>query len=140
MFVTALSKRRGVTGLLVGAENVRQFFPESNTVIELELGHIKIQCNLQEEFWAGKPEILDPRLSAWLETKHMHANERRSPVALALMPSGTNSYKLEPLWRDATARNLELGTLLQMPQEAQLPQKKLVHSETYEHLRVRRAD
>lgn len=140
MLVTALSKRRGVTGLLVGAENVRQFFPVSNTVIELELGHIKIQCSLHEEFWAGKPEILDPRLSAWLETKHMHANARRSPVALALMPSGKSSYKLEPLRRESAARKSEQGAVLHMPQEPQLLPQKLVHSESYEHLRVAGAD
>jgi hypothetical protein len=140
MFVTALSKIRGVTGLLVGAENVRRFFPHSRTVIELELGDLKIQCSLRREFWADNPEILDPRLSAWLETKHMHANASRSPVPLALMPSGISSYKLESVRLSAVTRKLEQGMLIQMPQELQLPQKKLVNSETYEHLRIRRAD
>lgn len=126
--------------MLVGAENVRQFFPETNTVIELELGHVKIQCKLGHEFWDGKPEILDPRLSAWLETKHMHTNASRSPVSLALLPSGKNSYRLEPVRRDAVVRKREPGVVLEMPQEVQLLPQKLVHSESYEYLRAGNAD
>jgi hypothetical protein len=133
MFVKALSKSRGVTGLLVGTGNVRRYFPQDISVIELEIGHLKIQCNLDKEFWENKPEIHDPRLCAWLETKHMHANASRTPISLTLLPSGKNTFRLESLHRDGTVRKRQMAEVIQMPRESQNPQPKLVHSESYEY-------
>jgi hypothetical protein len=119
MFVKALSKSRGVSGLLIGTGNARRYFSPEIPVIELELGHLKIQCNLDKDFWESKPEIHDPRLCAWLETKHMHSNAGRTPVSLALLPSGKNSFRLESMRRDGALRKPAMAEVIQMPNEGQ---------------------
>jgi len=96
MFVTTHSKARGITGLNVGASNVRRYFPKGTKAIELKLGHLRIQCCLKPDFWHGRPEIYDPRLCAWLESKHLHDSPDRGPVHLAMIPDGINSYQLLP--------------------------------------------
>ena len=65
MVVKTQSKGRGITGLHVGANNVRRYFPKDISVIELQLDHLQIQCGLPPDFWHGQPEIYDPRLGAW---------------------------------------------------------------------------
>jgi hypothetical protein len=95
MVVKAQSKGRGLSGLVVGTDNVRRYFPKSVSTIELELDHLRIQCGLRPDFWQGQPEIYDPRLCAWLETKHMHASRDRHPVTLAMVPAGENAFRLQ---------------------------------------------
>jgi hypothetical protein len=97
MMVKTLSKGRGVTGLLVGVANVRRYFPKHISVIELQLDHLQIQCGLDPDFWRGQPEIHDPRLCAWLASKNFHSQPDRTPVPLALIPAGKNSFKLQPI-------------------------------------------
>jgi hypothetical protein len=96
MVVKTQSKGRGATGLHVGANNVRRYFPRSTSVIELQLDHLQIQCGLGPDFWQGQPEIYDPRLGAWLESKHLNAKPNRTPVPLVLIPAGENSFRLQP--------------------------------------------
>jgi hypothetical protein len=79
----------------VGALNVRRYFPRNISVIELELDHLQIQCGLDPEFWRDEPEIHDPRLCAWLESKNFHTRPGRTPVPLVMVPSGNNSFKLQ---------------------------------------------
>src|SRR5579871_2050708 len=91
-----------VSGLYVGANNVRRYFSKRNPVVELELDHLQIQCGLSARFWEGHPEIHDPRLSDWLESKNFHDRPCSTPVPLALIPSGKNSFKvrsLDPDWK-----------------------------------------
>jgi hypothetical protein len=97
MVVKTQSKGLGVTGLHVGADNVRRYFPKQIAVIELQLGHLQIQCRLAPDFWLGEPDIYDPRLCAWLESKHLHGKPDRRPVPLAMIPAGKNSFRLQPL-------------------------------------------
>jgi hypothetical protein len=97
MVVKTLSKGRGLTGLHVGATNVRRYFPKDISVIELELDHLQIQCGLDPAFWLDKPDIYDPRLCAWLESKHFQSRPDRTPVPLAMIPSGRNAFKLRPV-------------------------------------------
>jgi hypothetical protein len=97
MVVKTRSKGLGVTGLHVGADNVRRYFPKHVAVIELQLDHLQIQCGLTPGFWQGEPEINDPRLCAWLESKHMHGKRDRAPIPLAMIPSGENSFRLQPV-------------------------------------------
>ena len=104
MVVKAQSKGRGVSGLHVGTENVRRYFPKNVSTIELELDHLRIQCGLTPDFWQGQPEIYDPRLCAWLESKHMHTSRGRTPVPLAMIPAGNNAYRLQPAPAGASAR------------------------------------
>src|ERR1019366_6730147 len=104
MVVKAQSKGRGISGLHVGSDNVRRYFPKDVSTIELELDHLRIQCGLAPDFWQGQPEIYDPRLCAWLETKHMHGSRDRTPVPLALVPAGKNAFRLQPVSADVPAR------------------------------------
>jgi hypothetical protein len=97
MVVKTQSKGRGVTGLHVGANNVRRYFPTGISSIDLQLDHLLIQCGLKPDFWQGEPEIFDPRLCAWLESRHMHAHPDRAPIPLAMIPEGKNSYRLQPV-------------------------------------------
>jgi hypothetical protein len=94
MVVKTQSKGRGLTGLHVGASNVRRYFPRNISVIELELDHLQIQCGLGPEFWQSEPEIYDPRLCAWLESKNLHTRSDRTPVPMVMIPSGHNSFRL----------------------------------------------
>ena len=95
--VKTQSKGHGVTGLHVGSDNVRRYFPEGTQNIELQLGHLRIQCGLKPDFWQGRPEIYDPRLCAWLESKNLHGTANRSAVALAMIPADDNSFRLQPM-------------------------------------------
>jgi hypothetical protein len=104
MVVKAQSKGRGLSGLLVGSDNVRRYFPQNVSTIELQLDHLRIQCGLTPDFWQGQPEIQDPRLCAWLETKHMHTSRGRHPVTLAMIPAGKNSFRLQPVSADVQGR------------------------------------
>ena len=97
MVVKTQFKGGGVTGLHVGISNVRRYFPQHISVIELQLDHLQICCRLEPGFWRGEPEIYDPRLCAWLMSKNFHAHAGRAPVPLALIPSGLNSFKLQPI-------------------------------------------
>ncbi len=97
MVVRTQSKGREFTGLHVGADNVRRYFPRGIAVIELQLDHLEIQCGLAPDFWEGQPEIRDPRLSAWLEAKNFRGKPGEAPVTLALIPSGKNSFRLHPI-------------------------------------------
>jgi hypothetical protein len=104
MVVKTQSKGRGTTGLLVGVTNVRRYFSKDISVIELELDHLQIQCGLDPAFWQDEPEIYDPRLCAWLESKHFHTRPDRTPVPLVMIPSGKNSFKLLPLRLNGQAK------------------------------------
>jgi hypothetical protein len=97
MVVKIQNQGRGVTGLHVGVENVRRYFPTHISVIDLQLDHLEIQCGLQPEFWQGHPEIHDPRLCAWLVSKNFHGRPDRTPIPLALIPTGKNSFRLQPV-------------------------------------------
>lgn len=90
-------KGREVLGLEVGASNARRYFPKDASVIELQLDHLQISCGLGPEFWDGQAEIRDPRLCAWLELKNFHGKVGESPKPLAMIPSGKNSFRLQPL-------------------------------------------
>ena len=94
MLVKTQNKGYGVTGLHIGSENVRRYFPKPTEHVELHLDHLSIQCGLEPTFWEGKPEIHDPRLCAWLESKNLHSPTRRT-VPLAMIPVGRNTFRLQ---------------------------------------------
>jgi len=96
MVVKTQSKGHGVTGLHVGTDNVRRYFPKGTKNIELQLGHLRIQCGLKPDFWQGQPEIYDPRLCAWLESKNLHGTANRT-VPMSMIPAGENSFQLQPV-------------------------------------------
>jgi hypothetical protein len=96
MVVKTQSKGHGLTGLHVGSNNVRRYFPKGTKNIELQLGHLRIQCGLKPDFWQGQPEIYDPRLCAWLESKNLHCTANRA-VPLSMIPADDNSFQLQPV-------------------------------------------
>jgi len=83
-----------VTGLHVGARNVRRYFPKGVRVIELKFGDLQIQCGLPADFWNGNPEIRDPRLCDWLDFKVIHRTGERKQVKLAMTPAGESVFRL----------------------------------------------
>jgi hypothetical protein len=97
MVVRTQNKGCAITGLQVGANNVRRYFSKDTAVIELQLDHLQIQCALRPDFWQDQPEIHDPRLGAWLESKNFHERPSRAPVPLAMIPSGKNCFRLRPI-------------------------------------------
>ena len=86
-----------MTGLHVGVTNVRRYFPKGTAIIELQLDHLQIQCGLEPGFWKGHPQIHDPRLCAWLESKRLPGNPDWTSIPLALVPAGTNSFRVQPV-------------------------------------------
>lgn len=96
MVVKTHNKARGITGLDVGASNVERYFSREIRAVELQLGHLEIRCELAPEFWQGNPEIYDPRLCAWLESKHLCGQVGQGSVSLSMIPSGINSFRLTP--------------------------------------------
>ena len=110
MLVETCSRAPGDTGLHVGVENVQRFFPTSICDIELHLGHLQIQCSLHPDFWRGKPEIFDERLSAWLESKYLHDKRDRNPIRLAMVPIGlgTNIFRLRPVSLDEQGKRKQV--------------------------------
>jgi hypothetical protein len=74
--------------------NVQRYFTRGVSVIELQLDHLQIQCDLSPDFWQDQPEIFDPRLCAWLESKRLSGSPNRTPIPLALIPAGKNSFRL----------------------------------------------
>ena len=97
MVVRTLSDGRTVTGIYIGTRNARRNFPERTKIIELQLGHVHIRCELPPEFWRGQPEIRDPRLCDWLELKVFHGRSCRTPVPLVMLAAGKNVFRLHPL-------------------------------------------
>jgi len=93
-----------ITGLYIGANNVRRYFPRKVASVDLQLDHLQIQCGLAPHFWNGQPEIQDPRLCDWLELKRMHDKAYRNSMPLAMIPSGENSFILSPADLNATGR------------------------------------
>jgi hypothetical protein len=93
-----------VSGLYVGVNNVRRYFSKRIQAVELQLDHLRIECGLTPRFWDGQPEIHDPRLCDWLESKNFHERPCRTPVPLAMIPAGKNSFKLASIVRNGNGR------------------------------------
>jgi hypothetical protein len=84
------------TGLHIGEANAQRYFSRRRPFIELRLDDLHIQCTLSPEFWQGRPEIHDPRLSEWLQFKMARQRQGREPIQLTLVPSGSDTFVLRP--------------------------------------------
>ena len=104
MVVTSKCIGNKVTGLYIGAHNVRRYFPKTVSAIELQLDHLRIECGLKPDFWNGQPEIHDPRLCLWLESKQFKRQESRSPMPLDMTPAGEHSFTLGPMPHESQPR------------------------------------
>ncbi len=83
-----------VTGLYVGENNVSRYFPRKVEAINLQLDHLVIQCRLAPRFWDDEPEIHDPRLCLWLESKQSRDSNCRWSMPLYMIPEGEASFVL----------------------------------------------
>ena len=97
MVVRTQCQGRRVTGLYIGAKNVRRNFPKHTAAVEFELGHLHIHCQLAPGFWKDHPEIRDKRLCDWLDFKLYRERKRRIPLPLMLVQSGRNVFRLRPI-------------------------------------------
>jgi hypothetical protein len=97
LVVRTQSHGRGTTGLYIGTRNARRYFKRQAHGVDLQLGHIQIHCPLPPEFWEGRPEINDARLSQWLESKVYHERTGRPPIPMLMIPAEKNSFKLQPM-------------------------------------------
>jgi len=97
--------------------------------IELQIDHLRIACGLTPHFWLDQPEIHDPRLCAWLESKNRDGNGKghRSPVSMAMIPTGKDSFILSPASLDLKVVNA---------QELEMPVQGLHLSKPVSNLRV----
>lgn len=96
MVVRTLCDGRAVTGIYIGTRNARRNFSRRMQSVELLLDHLHIHCELAPAFWKGEPQILDGRLGDWLEAKVFHGRSCRTPAPMALLPAGTNTFRLLP--------------------------------------------
>jgi hypothetical protein len=94
MIVTVQNRGHSITGVRIGAANVRRHFRSGLHAIDLELDHLRIRCDLEASFWRDRPEISDPRLCAWLEAKFW--DELPGPVSVEMVRAG-ESYRLHCL-------------------------------------------
>jgi hypothetical protein len=95
MIVKMQNRGRSVTGLQIGPRNVRRHFRQKVQSIELELGDVRIECELKPGFWSNQPEITDPRLCAWLEAKNARRESRHPPGRVVMFPGGNGSFRLQ---------------------------------------------
>lgn len=103
MMVKALRVGNEVSSLHVGLSNVRRYFPRNVTEIELQLDHLRIECGLTPDFWRAEPEIHDPRLRLWLQSKN-HRTPCQTSIPFNMVPSGDHSFRLEPVNQDGEHR------------------------------------
>ncbi|MGA3131795.1 MAG: hypothetical protein ABSD59_13400 [Terracidiphilus sp.] len=118
MIVKTQHKGREFTGVEIGVTNVRRYFPRDANVIELHLDHLLIQLGLNPDFWQGHAQICDPRLRAWLESKNFHARPGDAPIPLALIPSGKNCYRLQPIGANGRSKSKSMPTTTLEPIQA----------------------
>jgi hypothetical protein len=84
------------TGLHIGRANANRFFRKDAHSIELKLGDLHIRCTLAPDFWEGRPQIQDPRLSEWLKFKVGRARSGPGAALLTLVPAGVDTFVLHP--------------------------------------------
>ena len=97
MLVTAYRDGSHRTGLLIGEANARRYFRKRSLRVDLQLDHLHIQCKLEPDFWNGRPEIHDPRLSLWLEFKAGRGRNGREPMQFAMEPLGAGKFAVQPI-------------------------------------------
>jgi hypothetical protein len=109
-------------GLLVGASNARRYFRKEAPTIDLRLGDLEIQCTLSPDFWQGRPQICDPRLSEWLEFKVGRSRPGRDPMLLTMVPSGSDTFVVIPRTRKRVdAFGAEISTPRSVKSESYFP-------------------
>lgn len=111
MLVKTHQDGRQRTGLRIGEANAKRYFSKRILSIELQLDDLRIECTLEPDFWQGRPEIHDGRLSQWLEFK-AGRDTGRETLFFTLVPSGPGAFVLRPptkLHNDAFGAEISKG-------------------------------
>jgi hypothetical protein len=124
MVVKTHKDGRDHIGLHIGTANARRYFRRHAQTIDLRLDDLEIQCTLSPDFWEGRPEIYDPRLSEWLEFKVGRRRPGGDPMLLTMVPSGSDTFVVIPRTENRTD---SFGAEISAPRKVQ--------SETYFPLR-----
>ena len=95
---------REVLGLHIGKTNARRFFPAAIPIVQLELDHLRIDCELKPGFWRDRPEITDSRLCAWLAAKCSRHERDDMPTSVEMLNAGEGSEE-----RTLRAKHLRAG-------------------------------
>jgi len=103
------------TGLHIGIANVHRYFRKRVHAIDLMLDHLQIQCTLSPDFWHGRPEIHDPRLSEWLDFKAGYGPKGREPMLLTMVRCGADTFVVKP---KSAARQGAFGEEISMDETA----------------------
>jgi len=110
------------TGLHIGRANANRFFRKDAPSIELKLGDLRIQCTLAPDFWEGRPQIHDPRLSEWLRFKVGRARSGPGAALLTLVPAGVDAFVLHPSLEAASeVFGAEISAPTKAPPRSSLP-------------------
>ena len=91
MLVRLQNDGHSIIGIRIRTSDARRHFPTSVKAVDLQLDHLRIRCDLKESFWFNRPQISDPRLRLWLETKALWNNLSR---VLRMRKDG-DCYRLE---------------------------------------------
>jgi len=103
MVVYTRAKVDGVTSLQIGGGNVKEYFSPDVRMIELELDQVRILCPVEPTLSEDRPEIHDRRLSCWLQAKCSTGKLAMRTSPIALIPSGENVFRLEPMSAELVA-------------------------------------
>lgn len=94
MVVQTHSQDGRFIGLHIGQDNVRRHFSPQCPSIELLLGHLHIDCQLDASFWLDQPLICDSRLADWLESQ-CHGHRRGDCVSLTMSRISDTCFRVE---------------------------------------------
>ena len=101
MLVRLQNDGHSITGIRIKTADARRHFPNNVKAVDLKLDHVRIRCDLKDSFWFNRPQISDPRLRLWLETKALWNNLSRG---LQMQKDG-GSYRLEFINRSTWAQS-----------------------------------
>lgn len=122
MLVKTHQDGRDHIGLHIGTANARRYFSKRAQTIDLRLDDLEIQCRLSPDFWDGRPEIHDPRLSEWLEFKVGRGRPGRDPMLLTMVRSGFDTFVVIPKTGKRTdAFGLEISAPREVKSESYFP-------------------
>ena len=130
MVVKTQCKGHAFTGVEVGAGNVRRYFPRDIVVIELHLDHLLIQCGLAPEFWQGEPRFATLGSVPGSSRKTSMASRAQAPIPLALIPSGKNCFRLQPISAHKQPRTTPRRILSIRPGRKPLPDPEPASTKT----------
>jgi hypothetical protein len=94
MVVTMQSEGHAIVGIRIGMAEARRFFGRGLHSIDLELDHLRINCDVRANSRLHRAEISDPRLTAWLEEKFYWRKLPSIPLSVELVKKG-ESYSLQ---------------------------------------------